>query len=111
MLDDRAYVRRVFLDQADHAITKWFAQLVPVTLAQRVRSVLQEDSHDVLAGRSERCVVHRGDGHLDQWVTRRMAIFRVIPGALHIVDRWANMHRCAMLWSRSPWKATEVRKA
>ena len=57
---------RVLFDQRNHAVAKRFAQLVPGALAQRVGRVLQEDPHDVLAGRRERRIVHGRDGQFQQ---------------------------------------------
>ena len=93
VLDDRADVRRVLLDQRDHAVGERLAQFVPRAFAQRVRRVLQEDPHDVLAGRRERRVVHRGNGHLEQRALAR-------GGRTWRRPRRARRIRC---WGRCAW--------
>lgn len=97
VLDDRADIGRVLLDQRDHAVAERFPQLVPGALAERVGRVLQEDAHDVLAGRGERRVVHRRDRQFEQRALGGAAVLGVVPRALHVVDARANVHRGAMV--------------
>ena len=97
VLDDGADVGRVLLDQRDHAVAERLAQFVPGALAQRVGRVLQEDAHDVLAGRGERGVVHGGDGQFQQRALGGAAVLGVVPGALHVVDAGADVHGGAVV--------------
>ena len=97
VLHNRADVGRILLDQRDHAVAERLAQFVPRAFAQRVRRVLQEDAHDVLARRRERRIVHGGDGEFEQRPLRRAAILGVVPGALHVLDARANVHRRAVV--------------
>src|SRR5437899_3075269 len=47
MLDDPLDVGTILLDQVNDAIPEWLAQVVPISLTQRVRSVLQENPLNV----------------------------------------------------------------
>ena len=102
---------RVFFDHIQAAIRKRFPQFIPIPIAQGVRRILNENPHDVLAGRRKRRIVHGRNGHLQHRRLRGMPILGVIPGALYIFERRADMHGRPMLRTLRARQSAEIRQA
>ena len=96
--DGSPNVRRVLGQDIDHAIGEPFPLLAPAHPAvQAVGRVLHEDRHDVPARRCEIGVVGRGDRDLQQGISRRSSVLRIVVGALDVLDARCDVRRPLML--------------
>src|SRR5579864_5111197 len=55
----------------------------------------------MLSRRRDRGVGERWDDHVDIRTPREVSVFRIIVGALHVLDRWRNRNRAAQMCARS----------
>src|SRR5256712_13882625 len=69
----------------------------PVAVSQRVRRVLDEARHDVLARRGEGRVQGRGDAHVDERAMGEVPVLRVVVRLLDVVDARADGDRALEL--------------
>ena len=77
-----------------------------------MRRVLHERRGDVLPWRGHRWVDQRWNQHVEEWALARVAVLRIVVGALHIVRAWRNAHgtqQVAVPWRgrREGWQAVE----
>src|SRR5215467_7312421 len=111
LLNDRPDVRHIFLDQADNAVAERLPQLIPRAFTQRVGRVLEKDPHDVAAGRRQGRVVHSWNGQFQERALGRAPVLGVVPGALYILDAWADVHSGAMVRAGRAGIRVEFRQA
>src|SRR5215217_6285015 len=78
-------IRRVLVQHVEAAIGEALALIIPGTVAELVRRVLDEHRHQVLPGRRHRRIHHRGKLALDHGVRGRPPVLRVVERALDVV--------------------------
>ena len=107
--DDVFQVRRVFRQRVDDGVAERLALIVPRAFGQRVRRVLDEARHHVLAGRRHRRIGQRRNHHVHVRAPRKPPVLRIVVGALHVVDAGRDRDRAAQMRSGAG-KRREVRQ-
>ncbi len=94
--DDNLFdVGGMFGDGVDDSVAEGFALFVPRPSGELVRRVLNEARHNVLARWSDAWIGQAGNDDINVRLARKMAVLRVVIGALHVFDAGRNGNRTA----------------
>ena len=107
--DDFFDVGGMLGDGVDDGIAEGFALLVPGAFGKFVWRVLNEAGHHVLAGRRDARIGEAGDDDIDVGFARKIAVLRVVVGALHVLDAGGDGN-CASKMRAGTGQALEIGK-
>src|SRR4029077_4736136 len=108
--DDNFFdVGGVLGDGVDDGVAEGFALLVPCAFGEFVGCVLDKAREDVLAGRRDAGIGEAGDNDIDVGLARKIAVLRVVVGALHVLDAGRNGNSAAEVSARAG-QALEIGK-
>src|SRR5579859_1927523 len=94
--DDNFFdVGSVFGDGVDDGVAESFALIVPGAFGEFVGRVLNKAGHHVLARRCDGRVRQAGNDNVDVGLARKIAVFRIVVGAFHVLDAGRNGNRAA----------------
>ena len=100
--DGRLEVGRVAREDLSHPVAELLLLGVPGPLLQLVRPELAEHRHDVPPRGGDRVVVHGRDDRLQERLRRPAPVLGLVVGALHVVERRADVDGAPVLRTGGP---------
>src|SRR3954470_6261690 len=97
MQNDVADVRCILGDRLDHRVAERLALVVPSPRRQLVRRVLHEARQNVFAWRRDGGIGQRWNDHVHIGTARKLAVLRLVVGALHVIDARRDRDRAAQV--------------